>query len=157
MTLHSTYVSFIKDRTIMLSMPILQQKPWGKSVLVYQFVSGLLSQLKLIQKLLARKVVWNINQTKQNPKRLKAHELGKASKPSKAIPDLSINITQAPTTEPRPHRNVECPNRVCYGHIAHYRWVSRHQMKREGYITDPLRKQQLAIVASQLPFIEVAD
>ena len=117
----------------------------GKSVLAYQFVSRLLKA-----EVAGTEGGFEHQLAKARFKEAKACELGKASKPSQAVPDSSVSVTQATTAESRPHRNVECHNCGHYGHIARYCRASRPQKGDEARGRSHRLTTQVAAVVTSI-------
>ena len=89
-------------------------------MLAYQFVSGLLPELKA--EVAGTEGDFERELVKARFEEAKARELGKVSNSSQEKPDSSGSSLRTPTTEspPRSHRNVECRNCGRYGHIVCY-------------------------------------
>ena len=118
----------------------------GKSVLAYQFVSGLLPELKA--EVAGTEGDFEHQLTKARFEEAKARELGRVSNSSqeKSDPPVSSAKTLTPTTESRSHRNVECRNCGRYGHIARYCRSSRQQRGEEARGRPPQTSAQMAAV-----------
>ena len=84
--------------------------------------------------------------TKARFEEAKACELGKVSSMSQEKSDPPENSTKTPATEQRSHKNVECHNFGCRGHIARYCRFSRQQKGEEAKGKPPQKSTQMAAV-----------
>ena len=116
----------------------------GKSVLAYQFVSGLLPELKA--EVAGTEGDFERQLAKARFEEAKARELGKTSSTSQEKTETPGSNAKTPPTEQRLHRNVECHNCGHRGHIARYCHSSRQQKGEEAKGRPPQRSTQVAAV-----------
>ena len=116
----------------------------GKSVLAYQFVSGLLPEINA--EVASTGGDFEHQLTKARLEEAKAGELGKVSSTSQEKSYRPENSTKTPATEQRSHKNAECHNYGRHGHIARYCRFSRQQKGEEAKGKPPQKSTQMATV-----------